>query len=345
MIQEPTIPKNASSSFAHSPHNHCESGAITNLFQFYDVQLSEAMIFGIGSGLHFAYFPFIKVLDAPLLTYRYLPGTIFKNAAKSLGITTGMQSFQNKNKAQSALDDHLKKDIPVGLITDMYYLEYMPEMFRFHFNAHNLVVYGKKGSKYCISDSILEMPVMLEGDQLLKARFSKGITGPRGKMYWIEDIPKEIDLKPAIISGIKTVCKRMSKSKFPYGGYKGILKLAEHIENYPKKFKEDRAVFLMLNVVRMQEIVGTGGSGFRYIYANFLKEAAEIFQSKELNDFSIRMVEIADIWRDFALMAGKSAKRNTIPKIESFKATAEFLKKIATMEKTFFTQLNDLNLN
>jgi len=331
--------------FSHKPHDHCESGAVSNLFNFYGLQLSEPMVFGLGAGLYFAHISFIKVMDAPIVSYRYLPGSVFKHAAKTLGIEIGMESFRSKAKAQAVLDEKIKENIPVGLLTDMYYLEYMPEMFRFHFNAHNLVVYGKKSEKYYISDSILEMPVMLNEEQLMKARFSKGVFSPKGKIYWINKIPENLNLKIAIKNSIHTVCKRMSGQRFPWAGYKGMQNLAKNIAGYPIKYKEEKANALLLNIVRMQEIVGTGGSGFRTIYANFLKESAGILNSKELEVFAKRMFVISDEWRNFALLAAKSAKKKTISKEESFKNVSDALYAIADQERIFFIELNNLELN
>ena len=331
--------------FMHKPHDHCESGAVSNLFNFYGLKLSEPMVFGLGAGLYFAHISYIKVMNAPIISYRYLPGSVFKHAAKILGIEVEMKSFQSKNKAEEYLDQKVQEDIPVGLISDMFYLTYMPEMFRFHFNAHNLVVYGKKEDKYCISDSILEMPVMLDKKQLTEARFGKGLSSPRGKMYWITKIPEQIDIKGAIKSSIKTVCNRMALQKMPWSGYRGIKNLAKNIANYPNKFKEEKANAYLLNIVRMQEIVGTGGSGFRKIYAQFLKEAAEVMQSKELAIFADRMLGIADEWRNFALLAAKTAKMKTGSRIDNFKKVSDYLYNIAELERQFFVDLNSLEFN
>ncbi|MCJ7784737.1 MAG: BtrH N-terminal domain-containing protein, partial [Desulfobacterales bacterium] len=43
--------------FDHRQAAHCENGVISNLLRFHNINLSEAMVFGIGSGLFFAYMP------------------------------------------------------------------------------------------------------------------------------------------------------------------------------------------------------------------------------------------------------------------------------------------------
>jgi len=46
--------------------------------------------------------------------------------------------------------------------------------------------------------------------------------------------------------------------------------------------------------------MGTGGAGFRYIFAAFLQEAGELFGSKELDKLSNEMTAIGDVWRELA---------------------------------------------
>src|SRR5690606_26084103 len=168
---------------------------------------------------------------------------------------------------------------PVGLITDIYYLNYLPEMFRFHFNAHNLIVYGKEKDRYLISDSILEIPVAVDGESLARARFGTGFMSTRGKMYHIKNLSAQVDLAPAIKEGIRLASNRILNKPLPWAGIKGMHLLAERIKKYPKKLTPEQNTLYLSNIVRMQEVVGTGGSGYRFLYADFLKEAGEYLQS------------------------------------------------------------------
>jgi hypothetical protein len=58
----------------------------------------------------------------------------------------------------------------------------------------------------------------------------------------------------------------------------------------------------------MQEEIGTGGAGFRFIYAYFLQEAAEVLDKPKLKELATRLTEIGDEWRRFALHAAKMCK-------------------------------------
>ena len=61
----------------------------------------------------------------------------------------------------------------------------------------------------------------------------------------------------------------------------------------------------------MQEEIGTGGGGFRFLYAAFLQEAADILCMPELGDASDKMTRVGDQWRLFALACAKLVKGRT----------------------------------
>ena len=44
----------------------------------------------------------------------------------------------------------------------------------------------------------------------------------------------------------------------------------------------------------MQEEIGTGRVGFRFIYASFLQEASSILDNQGLNNASVKMTAVAD---------------------------------------------------
>ena len=97
--------------FTHHQSAHCENGVASNLLKHNGLQISEPMVFGIGSGLFFVYLPFIKVNYAPAISYRPMPGQIFKKLAKRLGLKRKRQKFSIESNANKALDENLKKNI------------------------------------------------------------------------------------------------------------------------------------------------------------------------------------------------------------------------------------------
>jgi len=327
--------------FQHQQSAHCENGVTSNLLNFYGIQLSEPMIFGIGSGLFFTHLPFAKVNGIPVTSFRPMPGLIFKRASKRLGFKVQKKKYRNQKTAMSALDALLKKNIPVGMLVGVYHLNYFPTAYRFHFNAHNLVVYGKEHDTYLISDPIMETPTTLSYAELQKVRFAKGMFAPKGHMYWAKKIPDEIDLKKAIVKGIRKTAKDMVDIPVPLVGTKGMKYLAGKIRKYPMKYGKRRAAQYLGQIVRAQEEVGTGGGGFRYMYAAFLQESADILKQDWLNDMAKEMTEVGDIWRTFAVETARIIKDRSALE-DAYNKAADILVRIAEKEDVIFKRLKNI---
>lgn len=325
--------------FTHKQSAHCENGVVSNLMRHHGIPVSEPMVFGIGSGLLFCYIPLLKVNHAPAITYRAMPGMIFKRFAKRVGITFKRTKFRNPKLAQDQLDANLANNNPVGLQVGVYHLSYFPEEYRFHFNAHNLVVYGKEDNTYLVSDPVMEHVTTLTAEELERVRFAKGAFAPKGQMYYPIALPEHVDLEPAIIKGIKHTCRDML-APVPYVGVKGIKTIAKLVRSWPKKKGPKRAKHYLGQIVRMQEEIGTGGGGFRYIYAAFLQEAATLLNKPEWHEMSKEMTQIGDLWRDFALQASRVYKdRSNLAAGGEYETLAQQLETIADKEKAFFKQL------
>ena len=323
--------------FTHHQSAHCENGVASNLLKFNGINISEPMVFGIGSGLFFFYFPFLKVNQAPAISYRPMPGFIFNKAAKRLGITVKRIKFSSHEKAQIALENNLKNNIPTGLQVGVYNLTYFPDAYRFHFNAHNLVVYGKKENTFLISDPVMETVTKLTEAELEKVRFAKGVLSPKGQMYYPTNIPSEINWEKAIKKGIKNTCNDML-APVPIVGVAAMRFLAKSIRKWPKTKGVKVANHYLAQMIRMQEEIGTGGGGFRFIYGAFLQEAAVILKNDKLKELSLEITQIGDLWRDFAVDASRVYKnRSNLEDV--YNTLADQLLNIADLEEAFFKKL------
>ena len=226
---------------------------------------------------------------------------------------------------------------PCGLQVGVYNLTYFPEEYKFHFNGHNLVVFGKQDQTYLISDPVMQETTKLTENELEKVRFSKGVLAPKGHLYYPEFIPENIDFEKAIKKGIKKTCREML-APVPIVGVRGIRMVAKRIKKMPKKIGNAKTNYFLAQMIRMQEEIGTGGGGFRYIYAAFLQEASQKLNQPNLNDFAIEISEIGDKWRDFALNASRVyKKRNNAQDI--YDVISNQLLELADLEESFFKRL------
>jgi hypothetical protein len=204
---------------------------------------------------------------------------------------------------------------------------------RFHFNAHNLLVYGKDGDDYLISDPVFEQPVRCPSSDLARARFAKGVLAPKGLMYYPQAIERKAVDAASVVKAIRKTVRTML-APIPIVGVRGMRTLAARMQKLSPA--DPRSVDFIGHVVRMQEEIGTGGAGFRFIYAGFLQEAAQLLDKPQLQQMSERLIAIGDGWRAFALKAARMVKgREAVDPA----ALAAKLREQAEQEERFFRDL------
>lgn len=327
--------------FPHKQSAHCESGVTANLLHFHKIPCSEPLAFGIGEGLFFAYLPFVKINGLPLTTYRCGVGKIFNTVNKRLGVKVQRAKFKSPERAMAALDEKLAQNIPVGCQTGAYWLPYFPPAFRFHFNMHNLVVLGREGDEYIISDPVFADLVRCRREDLARARFAKGTLAPSGAMYYLEGVSGQPDLGLAAKQGITGVCRTMLKTPVPLIGVRGIQFLANRLERWPEKFGSEKAALYLGQLIRMQEEIGTGGGGFRFMYAAFLQETADLLGVDDFAQLANRLTLVGDIWRDFAVSGARICKKRA-KETDTYREIAAALRRCGTLEREIYQDLLEL---
>ncbi len=329
-------------SFTHKQSAHCESGVISNLMRFHGLDFDEPMAFGIGSGLFFSYMPFLKLNGIPVVSYRILPGHIFNKFSKRIGIKIESKKFSTPKAAMNALDVMLDKGQPVGMLTSVFYLDYLPAAYRFHFNAHNIVVYGKENGRYLVSDPVMEYTTEISYEELVRARFAKGMPEPSGRMYYPIQLPGEYSVEKAIWTGIKQTSDRMTTIPIPLFGAKGMKYLASRLRYWPDKLGNRKAILWLGNLIRMQEEIGTGGAGCRFLYAAFLDQASNVTSDSRLFDLSKRLTKSGDTLRELAYYAGRVCKNRTSD-TRTFSELADMLIDCSNQEQEIFAELYQLS--
>jgi hypothetical protein len=330
--------------FEHIQAAHCENGVTTNLLRGAGAnKLTEPLAFGIGSGLFFIYIPFLKINKGPAIAFRTQPGLIFKRTCKALDIPIVRKKFSSKEEAQKVLDECLKAGKPVGCQVGVFYLTYFPKEYRFHFNAHNLIVFGKEGDNYLISDPVMETATSLSSYELERVRFAKGAFAPKGQLYYPKEnrIVTDEQIRRGIRNGIKRNVRDMLHIPGNIAGVKGIRFIAKRIKKWRDKLGPHDAGLYLAQLVRMQEEIGTGGGGFRYIYGAFLQQAYEFNKIDELPEISKSFTKAGDLWRTAAVQAAGIYK-GRIGEQKDYDQMADYLFEVAEIEKQAFTALSKI---
>jgi hypothetical protein len=326
--------------YNHKMAAHCESGTITSLLRHGGLNITEPLVFGIASGIFFGYFHKMKSFAFPTFIVRNKPGQMRTNIEKRLGVRFKTYDFRDTARGQQKLDELLQRDIPTAAQVDFFYMDYVPSWERVHINVHFLVVAGKEGSKYTISDAYFPRMVELEASSLEKGRFAGGNMSPKGFIYHLDKLPADIDYNAAIVKGIKKACFYMLKLPVPFIGIRGMRLFAKKVTEWPKFARDPEHLsheIMKINI--LLEDQGTGGAGFRFMYATFLQQAAEIMNNPGLAELSGELMEIGDGWREISLFSARIGKNRDLGP-EKLKQLSEMISGRADVEERFFKSLS-----
>ena len=145
----------------------------------------------------------------------------------------------------------------------------------------------------------------------------------------------------AIEKGIRKNVKNMIGIPVPIAGVNGIRFLGKRIKKWRDRLGLHKAGLYLAQLVRMQEEIGTGGGGFRYIYGAFLQEAFAYHPKEELLEISKVFTLSGDLWRTSAVQAAGIYK-GRIGSQEDFNIMGDYLLELAEIEKNAFTALSKI---
>jgi hypothetical protein len=324
--------------FHHSMAAHCESGTVASILNHAGLPISEPMVFGISGGIFFGYFE-SKKFPFPTFVVRNRPGQIRTNLAKRIGVQFAERRFRDPAAGERELNALLDQKGPVACQTDFFYMNYLPNHVRVHINVHFIIVVKQNGDGYLVSDCYSPGLAEIDQDSLLKARFAGGSFAPRGFIFYPKSVPGDIDYRKAIWKGIKSASFMMVKLPMPFLGVKGIRTFARKVSDWPKLARDTEHLsheIMKINI--FLEDQGTGGAGFRFMYATFLREASELLNDPDLLDMSKRIMGIGDRWRQISLFAARIGKRRDLGS-ERLRELGGMIAARADEEEVFFREL------
>jgi len=152
-------------------------------------------------------------------------------------------------------------------------------------------------------------------------------------------VPPAVDIHAAIRKSFKKTLFMMLSSPPPFG-IRGILYIARVIERMGQKRNQKYIRAFLGHMVRMQEEIGTGGGGFRFMYAAFLHEASVLLSEPVLLEASHRMTSVGDLWRQFALACAKAIRNKT--EAPDLAMIADLLRKCGMMEREVYQMIRTL---
>lgn len=293
--------------YEHRIGSHCESGTVRNLLMHAGIDITEQMVFGVGSGIAFYYVFFIKGPSGlPLVALRTPPGSIVKTLPKLLRLDMVWERYKTTDQALEAANRKIDAGIPVAISVDMFYMKYLPRFIQVHAPFHFVVLVGRDGDDYAISDPYYNGIGRLGLEHLRAAWQTNAPMAKDNSLIYVNSPPAgQPDLKAPIARALKKTCNNMRlppviRNIFSVAGVEGIRTYAKNIRKWPSRY---RGVHLregiLFNAIAFED-QGTGGGAFRLMYGAFLQEAAEVLHSKELADLASRIVEHGNNWKELS---------------------------------------------
>ena len=265
--------------YVHHTGHHCETTAFRNVLAHAGMDLSEEMLFGLGEGLGFIYW-FMKgkkvAMPYPFVGYRggKVVEVIAKGAAR-LGVGCKAVETGSAQRAYDNVARLLASATPVCVYVDMAGLPYMHLPEEAHFGGHAIALYriDEADGTARVSDC-LDEPQTITLDDLARARASTHQPFPPKNRHLELKLPTHRPaLEDAVSDAIGANARAMAEPPISNFGLKGLLRFAAEVKKWPAMLSPDSLLWALVYAFVYIETGGTGGRGFRPMYARFLREA------------------------------------------------------------------------
>ena len=254
---------------------HCETTATGSLLKNIGIELSEPMLFGLGEGLGFIFWR-MKTIDFPFIGGRVKTDMLTDNICRNLNLRLEVQETSSVKKAWKNLKTQLDNGNVVGVKLDCYHLDYFTS--KIHFAGHYAAMYGYDDEfAYLVDTDQQGGKVKTSLKNLELARNEKGPMSSRNLIYTIKKNEEVFDLPSAIKIAIRNNAITYLNPPIKNLTYKGIIKTSVEIKKWFKNSPDVKRDFQ--TTAMLMERAGTGGSLFRNLYRDFLKESAVILKS------------------------------------------------------------------
>lgn len=302
--------------YSHSRGVHCATAALRNIVRHATgTVLSEAMIFGIASGLNFTY---ARFPGSRLLSVGGRGTDLDMCFADALGIELETSVVLDRTLAW----DHLRAQIDAGVLvmldTDSYSLPYLtsegllPDSEEIHFGGHRVLITGYDGSR---EKAILHDYAWIEEQHIALSTLAEArdphdcvISPPMNRTFTFKFADHEPDWKTAMLAGLLRTVPLMSNSNAQSTGLPALDRFCRQVTRWPRLLGE-RDAYLNARVAGyMLEKGGTGGGAFRMFFARFLQECSHALDCTELASLSASYRALSGQWTDLAAMLTESSE-------------------------------------
>ncbi|WP_067814225.1 BtrH N-terminal domain-containing protein [Actinomadura kijaniata] len=283
---------------------HCETTALGVLLRHQGLDLSEPMLFGLGSGLSFIYWD-SRSMDFPFLGGRVKPFELTRNLATALKLELLVQETTSPRKAWENVRTSLDAGHPVGLQLDSYHLDYFTS--KVHFGGHVVAMYGYDDHDAYLVDTDQQGGAVSTGlAGLAQARAARGPMTARHRSFTLT-VPRDLpSLGDQIVPAITACADAFLNPPIANLGHRGIDKAGKLVRTWLQR--TDAPERDLPRAALLMEKAGTGGALFRNLYRDFLDECTQLLDSKHLRTGHELYAEAATLWTEAAELIAKAGE-------------------------------------
>lgn len=282
---------------------HPETGALKNVLTYLDVKAphseqpyTEAMLFGLGGGIGFAYFLFERAGAHPihLGTRVHSRETerpeFYQTIASRICAALQLQNSSSATAAASNMKRHIQQGRPVILNVDSAHLPYLG-LHRSVHAYYAVVAYGfdEDTQQVMISDRC-KQPLTVSNEDLRQARDSSW--SPKYRAIVIGQPQESPDVREIVSASLRETCRHMNEglgiTNFGIRGlekWATVMTSAKEKKSWPKIFPPGPALYEALFSIFAQIATRSNtGNAHRTLFAEFLEESAEVLDRPALRE-------------------------------------------------------------
>ena len=290
---------------------HCETTTLGVLLRHEGIDLSEPMLFGLGSGLSFIYWD-SKGMGFPFLGGRVKPFELTRNLAAALGLELMVKETTSPLRAWHNVAASIDAGRPVGLQLDSYHLDYFST--NVHFGGHVVAMYGyDEQDAYLVDTGPQGGAVSTSLPGLARARAEHGPMTAKHRSFTLTAPSSPTSPQDRIIPAMKTCADAFLNPPIANLGHRGIEKTAKQVPKWLQR--SDNPPEDLPRAAALMERAGTGGALFRNLYRDFLAECAQLIDSSHLRTGHSLYSEAATLWTQVAELvatAGESGDAKSL---------------------------------
>jgi hypothetical protein len=283
---------------------HCETTALGVLLRHLDIDLSEPMLFGLGSGLSFIYWD-SKTLGFPFLGGRVKPFELTRNLATTLDLDLVVEETASPRKAWDNVAVRIDAGQPVGLQLDSYYLDYFSS--KVHFGGHVVAMTGYDDqTAYLVDTEQQGGEVSISLARLAEARAARGPMTAKHRSFFLA-APRQLPSpRDRIVRAVTACAEAFLNPPIANLGHRGIEKAGKLVRTWFQR--TDNPQRDLPQTALLMEKAGTGGALFRNLYRDFLGECVSLLGSNHLRRGHELYTEAATLWTGVAALIAKAGE-------------------------------------